>query len=397
MSLRPPAPRPSGGPVSQAGAVLIVGSGTRFVSGISYYTHKLAVALSAQRTVGVVLMRKLIPQALYPGRERVGARLTELTYPAGVPVVDGVDWYGGLGLLRAVALITRLRPATVVLQWWTGAVLHTYIILALYSRMLGAQIIIEFHEVQDTGETKLLGAARYVRTFSGRLMALASAAVVHSESDVEPIRRGYRFENRPVAVIPHGPFDQYTGGHPVREAPADAFNLLFFGTIRPYKGLEDLILAFNSLAPNEANAMWLTVVGETWEGWTQPAELIAQSPYRDRISFVNRYLTDAELAGHLAGADAVALPYRRSSASGPLHVTMAEGLPVIVTSVGGLEEAGRGYGGAVWVPPGDPAAIRRAFARVRALAGTRHVDPQSWESTAGRYGELFAILSGAEG
>ncbi len=70
----------------------------------------------------------------------------------------------------------------------------------------------------------------------------------------------------------------------------------------------------------------LTVVGETWENWTLPAELIAASPHGERISFVNRYVSDAEAAAFYAAADAVVLPYRRGSASGPLQIAMSHGV-----------------------------------------------------------------------
>ena len=69
---------------------------------------------------------------------------------------------------------------------------------------------------------------------------------------------------------------------------------------------------------------WLTVVGETWEGYTLPAERIAASRHGARITFVNRYVHDADPDAYLRGADAVMLPYRRSSLSGPLHVAMAK-------------------------------------------------------------------------
>ncbi len=44
----------------------------------------------------------------------------------------------------------------------------------------------------------------------------------------------------------------------------DVVNVLFFGLIRPYKGLEDLLHVFNGLSKQEAERLWLTVVGETW-------------------------------------------------------------------------------------------------------------------------------------
>jgi glycosyltransferase involved in cell wall biosynthesis len=308
-----------------------VGSGSRFISGISYYTHKLACTLADRHDVSVILMRRIIPRALYPGRDRVGLPMGEMTYPPATEVYDGVDWFWGATIVRACAQLVRKRPRVVIFQWWTGAVLHTYIVLAALARVLGARVVLEFHEVQDTGESRLRGAARYVDAFAHLLTRIASGAVIHSESDRAPVVERFGLGDRPVTVIPHGPFDQYRSTRVSREAPFDAVNVLFFGTIRPYKGLEDLIEAFNELPAAEAERFWLTVVGETWEGWDLPAQLIDASPHRERITFVNRYVTDEEAGSFLAGADALALPYHRSSASGPLHVAMSAGLPVIVT------------------------------------------------------------------
>jgi glycosyltransferase involved in cell wall biosynthesis len=306
--------------------------------------------------------------------------------------LDGVDWHG-LGLLRALRLLWGSAPDYVIFQWWTGAVLHLYIMLALVARLRGAKVIVEFHETQDTGETNVRGAASYVRTFSRVFTGMASAAVVHSESDVEAVSRIFGMGQRPMVVIPHGPFDHHIKGAAVRSAPEGVVNVLFFGTIRPYKGLEDLVEAFNSLEPDQVDRYWLTVVGETWEQWDLPIALIEASRYRERITLVNRYVTDQELSGFLAGADVVALPYRRSSASGPLHVTMSAGLPVVVTSVGGLPEAAEGYGGVVWIPPGDPVALREGLERAVELVGASFSDPQSWSSSAERYAELFGVLN----
>jgi glycosyltransferase involved in cell wall biosynthesis len=376
--------------MSRRHGITVVGSGSRFISGISYYTHKLACALADRHDISVILMRRIIPRALYPGRERVGLPMGEMAYPPATDVYDGVDWFWGPTILRACARLVRNRPRVVIFQWWTGAVLHTYVVLAALARLLGARVVLEFHEVQDTGEARWSAAAGYVDVFARLLMRIASAAVIHSESDRQPVLDRFRLGDRPLAVIPHGPFDQYRSARRTREAPDDVVNVLFFGTIRPYKGLEDLIRAFNDLSHAEAERFWLTVVGETWEGWHLPEQLIESSPHRDRITFVNRYVTDEEAGGFLAGADALALPYHRSSASGPLHVAMSVGLPVIVTRVGGLPEAAGDYDGALWVDPRDADAIRASLALLPALKGRRFADPHSWDASLSRYEDLLA-------
>lgn len=309
---------------------------------------------------------------------------------------DGVDWYWLPSIFRAAWFLVRERPQVAIFQWWTGTVLHSYIFLAVVNRLLGGKLIIEFHEVLDTAEANMPLVHRYVRTFGPVLMRLADGFAVHSDFDRDLVGGTWpQTRRRPVAVLPHGPHDHYreaVAGGPLRDAPVEVCNLLFFGVIRPFKGLEHLVAAFEAIPESDIAGYWLTVVGETWEGWTLPAELIERSPRRDRITFVNRYVTDDELRGYLEGADAVVLPYLRSSLSGPLHVAMGYGLPIVMTEVGGNVEAAAGYGGVVLVPPSDPAALTEAIGRLPQMRNTRYEHPHSWRDTADAYEDLFARL-----
>ena len=375
--------------------VCVFGPGKRFLSGISYYTIHLANALARFNSVAVLLMRRLLPERLYPGKERVGANLTQLEYTPAVQVFDGVDWYWLPSILRAIAFLTRERPDVVVFQWWTGTVLHSYLVLASIARLIGAQSVIEFHEVLDPGEAKMPLAQVYVRLLAPLVVRLAHGFVVHSEHTKKLVQNRYQLGQRPIALIQHGPYNHYKLDEKIRMSrnlPASCCNLLFFGLIRPYKGLEDLIHAFDSLPGDEVAGYWLTIVGETWEGWTVPANLIAQSRYRDRITFVNRYVSDTEVTQFFSEADAVVLPYRRASTSGALHIAMSCGLPVVLTCVGGLAEAVADYEGAILVPPENPAALRSALLRAATLRGKYYSDPRSWEQTAVSYQALFDTL-----
>jgi len=173
-----------------------------------------------------------------------------------------------------------------------------------------------------------------------------------------------------------------------------SITILFFGTIRPYKGLEDLVDAFG-LLPRDTNRIWrLLVVGETWEGWTLPVEKIKASRHRDDIELVNRYVADEEVVAYFARADIVALPYVRSSASGPLHLTMSVGLPVVITRVGGLVEAAQGYSGTVFVPPHEPEALAAALVEAAALTTVSHRDEHTWADVGEGYSALFSTLLG---
>jgi glycosyltransferase involved in cell wall biosynthesis len=380
--------------------VLVVGAGTRFLSAMSYYTIRLVNALAGRFVVAVIPMRQLIPTFLYPGRSRVGTTTTWLDYDPAVKVLKGIDWYWVPNLFRDLNSLRRWRPDVVIFEWWTGTVLHTYLAIALLARLLRAFVVVEFHEIEGGGEERIAIARAWTCALGRPFFGLASAFVIHSDADRGPLEKRYRLRARPCVVIPLGPMDHHALKQPtdasapviLRTAPPDTLNLLFFGIIRPYKGLEDLVQAFDALDEEEVKRYWLTVVGETWEGWDLPIRLIRNSRHRERITLVNRFVDDEEVIAHFAGADAVVLPYHRSSASSPAHVAMSNGLPLVITAVGGLPAAVADYEGAILVPPRDPLALRDAIRRLPDLRGRRYGDPHSWDRTVLCYGELIEQL-----
>ena len=352
--------------------IVVVGSGTRFLSGISVYTVRLAEALAdAGVRASVLTMRQLLPTFLYPGKARVGTPLTDL----GTPITGAHVRRHRLVVVAQPGGCRRLPAATA-----TGHARARVVDRHGPPQLPGPGIAGSCTSApgwsssstrsRTPGELRLPLVGRYSRLVGGAVIRLASGFTVHSEFDRELLARHWDLAGKPVAVLPHGPHDHYQAeGEPVaplREAPADVCNVLFFGVIRPYKGLEDLVAAFDRLSSAEVQGYWLTVVGETWEGHTLPTEMIARSPYRDRITFVNRYVHDAELDGYLRGADAAVLPYRRSSLSGPLHVAMGYGLPIVMTDTGGNGEAAEGYAGILLMPVGDVEALTQ---RLRELPG----------------------------
>ncbi len=383
-------------------AALVVGPGDRFLSGVSYYTALLTSALAERGPVATLLLRRLCPRAFYPGRARVGSTDGTLPLPR-VPVFDGLDWFWGSSALAAWRFWRRIRPSAVILQWWTATVLHSYLALAWLAKRAGARLVVEFHEVQDVGEARLPLVRHYTRAGMRLLLSRTDAVVVHSEFDRLALRDIYpQLADLPIEVIPHGPYADYTPlsrnadtsgldgtefrRHPPR--PGEPVRLLIFGVVRPYKGHTELAAAARLLTMSGLD-IHVSVVGEVWQGYREPLEELAAILPADRLSVVDRYVTDAEVSAFFAAAHLVVLPYRRSSASGPLHIAMSCGLPVVTTSVGGLVEATAGYTGAVLVPPGDPAALAEGIRTALPLLGRTHVDPHSWTRSGERYEALL--------
>src|SRR6185437_12533675 len=208
-------------------SVCLVGPGWRFTSGISYYTCRLANSMATDHCdTSVILIRRLLPRLLYPGKNRVGLKRASMEYRSDISLFDGLDWWWGASLLKAIRFLRARKSKVLLLEWWTAATLHTYLLLAFVARVTGMRVVIELHELQDPGEAGLALARSY-----------GHWGLFESNYGPMDVR---------VALVPHGPYDQYRdleeSGDPaiaaamdaVRAAPksGDVVNLLFFGLIR---------------------------------------------------------------------------------------------------------------------------------------------------------------------
>jgi glycosyltransferase involved in cell wall biosynthesis len=363
-----------------------------FISGPSYYTYFLAQAFADTSDVSVILMRALVPRFLYPGRGRVGERISPLSTRGFAETFDGIDWTLVPSLPRALRFFRQHRPDVLVLEWWSASCLPAYLTLSKAARMAGIPVVLELHEDLHASEAKIPLAGPLAARGLRHLVLTSDGHVVHSPSDLEALIERYDVDPSRVLTVHHGPFNM-AGRVAVRERSDDDPNtILFFGTVRPYKGLEVLVDAFDRLCEEQPGRWRLIVVGEPWEGWRLPFDKIAASPNRTAIETVPRYVRDDEIPEYFRRADVVALPYLESSASGPLHLTMAAGLPVVVTSVGGLGYAVAEYKGAVLVAPSDPVSLVDGLHRSEALFNGRYEDPHSWGNTREAFEELFVKL-----
>jgi glycosyltransferase involved in cell wall biosynthesis len=370
--------------------VVIIGPSTRFLSGVSYYTIRLSNALADVTDVKTLLFRKMLLKRLFPGWRRVGEELTTQNFDPRVNVYEILDWYNPLTWLSA---FRQAKDADViVMQWWTSSVAHMYFVLELLNSRR-RPIVIEFHEVVDPLERSILPIRIYSKLMGRVIRRLASWYVVHSNSDKELISTNYGIEKETITVIPHGLYDHYqkmertvaksTLG--VREE----FVILFFGLLRPYKGVKYLIQAFESLPEDLVKRSRLLIVGETWED-KESKKLASGSEFSGKITVVDRYVHDAELSLYLSAADVLVIPYVRASQSGVAHIGMAFGIPIIASEVGGLKESLGKYDGTVFVRPGSADALTEALMQVFAEQ-KEFVPPQElrWSEIAQKWLNLI--------
>jgi len=243
---------------------------------------------------------------------------------------------------------------------------------------------------------------RQVRS-ARRVFGSMDAIVAHSEHGAARLRDEVGLDPAKVRVIPHGAFDYLTKLPEEKPLPSELEGaagtvILFFGLLRPYKGIENLLEAFRQVSRGNRNVeLW--IVGNPRMDVAPLRELAAEAD--GRVRFVTRFVEDTEIPAIFRRADLLALPYLDAEHSGVLYTGLAFGKPMVLSAVGGFPEVAA-TGAARLVPPGDTAALADALselagdeaarAELSAAASRAAAGPYSWDETARRTMELYREL-----
>jgi glycosyltransferase involved in cell wall biosynthesis len=227
------------------------------------------------------------------------------------------------------------------------------------------------------------------------------AVIAHSEHGAERLRAQVGLDPGRVRVIHHGAFDYLTQLPDEKPLPSELAGaegpvILFFGLLRPYKGIDTLLDAFRRVDGAE---LW--VVGNPRMELEPLRRLAAEAP--GRVRFLTRFVDDAEIPALMRRADVVVLPYRDAEHSGVLYAALAFGKPLVLSAVGGFPEVAE-QGAARLVPPEDPVALAAALAELvkdesaraelaRAAAAAA-AGSYSWDAAAGQTLDLYRELLG---
>ncbi len=137
--------------------------------------------------------------------------------------------------------------------------------------------------------------------------------------------------------------------------------LLFFGIVRPYKGL-DVLLRAMARAPGN---VVLTVAGEFWgKAEAETRALISQLGLDSRVTLRPGYVPADQIPGLFARTDVLVLPYRSATSSQNAWLAFEYGLPVVATRAGTLADAVRDGVDGIVCEPGDEDDLLRALVRV---------------------------------
>jgi len=339
----------------------LIGPFPPYRGGIAQFTKLLSASFeSAGDSVIRITYRRLYPSLLFPGKSQIDGDSPFSDDP--IRLIDSVlpvRWASARKFLRS------LDVDGILVQWW-----HPFFAPALRGSLppeISCAAIC--HNILPHESFPL--AHSLLRGFLKRMKLV----VTHSRSDEEAALGVFSELNILKLYLPL--YDQYTNGGKSRDLVRNELGydsednvILFFGLVRPYKGLMDLLHAVKELP----RTVKLLVVGECYSDREALTREMLSTELQERVQWIDRFVPDSEVAGYFRASDAVALPYRHATQSAVAQIALAFRKPLVLTRTGGLSEViDEGKTGFL-IPPRDPAALAEGIRKALVLGGTAGIE-----------------------
>jgi glycosyltransferase involved in cell wall biosynthesis len=304
--------------------IAIVGPAHPYGGGSTQHTTELAHRLSAAgHQVSLQSWRCQFPSLLYPGQ----AIVDEPEVPLFPDTASSLAWYRPDDWWLTARRLGR-RFDAVLLTVFTSLQVPVYLTMATAARARGCRVVALCHNVlphESHGFDKPLMRA---------LLRRCDSVLVHSAEQASVARSLARTPVEVAALPLHLPHSAPAAPTACGPRPA-RHQLLFFGIVRRYKGLD---LLFRALAGTKPE-ICLTVAGEIWADRTELLKLIAELQLGERVTLSDGYVAAEDVPAYFAGADALVLPYRSGTASQNALIALHFGIPVIATRAGAIAAA----------------------------------------------------------
>jgi glycosyltransferase involved in cell wall biosynthesis len=335
--------------------IAVVGPTYPHRGGIAHYTSLLAASLRREQEVRLYGFRGLYPKWLFPGRSQID--------PSSAPLVDIeacrwlIPWWP-ISWRRLVRDWREWRPDMIVMQWWVPFMAPMTAWLTKRAHEMGIRVVLICHNVlpheHNRFDTVLVRSA----------LRWADRLIVHSQPDrdrAEALLPGCKVDVVPLPSYANFKTDMWTRDQARSTLDLNGNVLLFFGFVRPYKGLIDLLAALPEVL-SEINVT-LLVVGEIWGKSETYHEQVKALGLESHVRFIDRYVSNDEAVMYFAASDLVVLPYREATGSAVLQLAFGLGVPVVATRTGGMGEAIADGVTGFLVEPGDVDGLSRAMIR----------------------------------
>ncbi|MDR3058070.1 MAG: glycosyltransferase [Prevotella sp.] len=293
--------------------------------GIAQFSEQFYTELSKKHQVKAFSFTTMYPDFLFPGK----TQFVPDGESSDIEVNRILNSINPFSYIKTARHINRYKPDILIIPYWMSFMVPAFATICLFLNNKIKVVSLIHNAIPH--EKKIIDKP-LAKFFFNR----CDAFIVLSESVKENLLSLRK--NAKIILYPHPIYNHY--GDPIDKDSAckqlgirgDKKNLLFFGLIRDYKGLDILINAMNKLD----DSYQLIIAGESYGGFEKYTELIEKLPYKKNIKVYEQYIPDNMVSVFFSAADVLILPYRSATQSGVIAIAYQMELPMIATNVGSL-------------------------------------------------------------
>lgn len=344
--------------------IIQVGTAYPMRGGIAQYVALLFQELSKQNEVKVYSFKRQYPEFLFPGKTQYETGEPALKVPDDKNVIT-IDSINPFNWIFTGLKMRKENPDLIIYKYWIPFFAIQYSVISFFAK------IFKKTKVLYICDNVIPHEKRFADLLLTKIAFLFVDYFLVQSKTVENELKQFNKKNKPYILTPH-PIYNIFGDIIEKKESASIINskfsidldkrkvLLFFGYIRKYKGLLNIIEAM-SIVRNRYSEALLLVAGEFYEDSTNYYTKIKELKLEKNVSIVSDFIPDEDVKHFFSVADSVVLPYSSASQSGIVQIAYHFNKPVIASNIGGIGEVIVEGKTGLLVPPDNPDLLAEAI------------------------------------
>ncbi len=298
--------------------------------GIAHFNGLLYNELIKNHDVNVITFKRQYPEFLFPGKSQVESEDTVEKIPSDVIVdsVNPMNWYS------VGKKIQKDEPDLIIYKYWMPFFAPCF---GLINRIVRNNKKTKSLVICDNviPHEKRPGDISLTKYFFNTVdyFVLMSESVKKDLLTIKPSAK-HKLLFHPV----YSNFGEKVDKEEVKKKLniSKSKNILFFGFIRKYKGL-DILIEAAAILKNKMD-IGIIVAGEFYDDEQKYKDLIKEKNVENQLYLFTDFIPTNEVKYYFSAADVVVLPYKDATQSGIVQIANNFEKPIIATDVGGLGE-----------------------------------------------------------
>ncbi|MBK5107582.1 MAG: glycosyltransferase [Anaerolineales bacterium] len=307
--------------------IVVIGPVYPYRGGIAHYTTQLSSNLTdVGHEIHIISFQRQYPAWLYPGKSDKDPSQPLIELDSNYLLDPLYPWTWRTTFKD----IIEFKPDLIIIPWWTTFWAPAFWALAKSLTKNGYDVCFLIHNVIPH-ESK-----PWDRWIARSVLQHGQAHIVQAKNEQERLLEILP-DAQPV-LCPHPVYNQFRAKPDLSKdlvfqlqgLDKDLPVLLFFGIVRPYKGLKYLVEAL-SILKSSGTIVQLIIAGEFWEKIEIYEEMIIRLDVYDQVFLFDRYIPDEEVGIFFEEADIFVAPYVDGTQSGTVKIALGFHLPLVVT------------------------------------------------------------------